>query len=160
MTLAEGFIRDEVYIDFGSEVTYGSDQVYLDYPCRFPTVGFQLVATAGLSRIADRIRKDAGYRPMHAMDEYSDGDCDQEGWYDFYCGINGFTGSRMGSCIEFIVVNSGSADEGEMYTVDLIAYEQELVYARLDSQCREYLGKSCEGLLEEARKEMEETYGP
>ena len=53
MTLTEGFIRDGIFIDFGSEIMYGDDQCYLDYPCRFPTVGFQLMATNGLVQIAD-----------------------------------------------------------------------------------------------------------
>ena len=35
MTLTEGFVRDEIFIDFGSEIMYGDDQCYIDYPCRF-----------------------------------------------------------------------------------------------------------------------------
>ena len=31
MTLTEGFVRDEVFIDFGAEVLYGDDQCYIDY---------------------------------------------------------------------------------------------------------------------------------
>ena len=157
MTLVEGFVRDEVFIDFGSEVSCGSDQVYLSYPCRFPTVGFQLMATNGLSRIADRIRRDAGYAPMHPMDEYDGNTCDQEGWYDFFCEINGLAGNRMGSCIEFVVVNSASGDNEEMYAIDLTVEEQEAVYRQLDAQCRKYLGKTCGELLREAREQMEDT---
>ena len=72
MTLTEGVIREQIYIDFDAEVHYGSDQVNEFYPVRFPTVGFQLKATNGLSEIADRIRKDLGFAPMHPMDEYTD----------------------------------------------------------------------------------------
>ena len=107
MTLTEGFVRDEIFIDFGSEIMYGDDQCYIDYPCRFPTVGFQLMATNGLSRIADRIRKDRGFKPMHAMDEYTDDTCDNEGWYDFFIGLNGFADNHMDSCIDFVVVGEG-----------------------------------------------------
>ena len=156
MTLTEGFVKDEVLIDFGAEVMFGDDQCYIDYPCRFPTVGFQLMATNGLSQIADRIRKDAGYKPMHAMDEYTDDTCDNDGWYDFYVGLNGFADNHMDSCIEFIVVNSDSEDNEELYTIDLTAAEQETVFACLDEQCRKHLGQSCEELLQEARKRMEE----
>jgi len=156
MTLTEGFVRDEIYIDFGTEVMYGDDQCYIDYPCRFPTVGFQLMATNGLSQIADRIRKDAGFKPMHAMDEYTDDTCDNEGWYDWFIGINGFADNHMDSCIEFVVVNADSEDNEELYTIDLTADEQAAVYARLDEQCRKYLGQSCEELLAEAKKRMEE----
>lgn len=156
MNLLEGFVRDEIYIDFGAELMYGDDQCYIDYPCRFPTVGFQLMATNGLSQIADRIRKDAGFKPMHAMDEYTDDTCDNEGWYDFYVGINGFADNHMDSCIEFVVVNADSKDNEELYTIDLNGDEQAAVYARLDEQCRRYLGQSCEELLAEAKKRMEE----
>ena len=95
MTLIEGFVRDEIFVDFGSEIMYGSDQQNVNYPSRFPTVEFQLIATFGLSQIADRIRKDAGFKPMHPMDEFTDDTCDNEGWYDFYVGINGFTHNHI-----------------------------------------------------------------
>lgn len=155
MTLIEYFLRDEMFIDFGAEVMYGDDQCYIDYPCRFPTVGFQLMATNGLIQIADRIRKDKGYKPMHPMDEYTDDTCDNEGWYDFYVGLNGFSDTHMDNCIEFCVVNADSEDNEEMYTIDLSEEEQRSVFNRLDEQCRKYLGKGCEELLAEARKEME-----
>ncbi|HAE80871.1 MAG TPA: hypothetical protein DCG70_04810 [Lachnoclostridium sp.] len=156
MTLIEGFVRDEIFIDFGVDILYGSDQCYINYPCRFPTVGFQLMATNGLSQIADRIRKDMGVKPMHPMDEFTDDTCDNDGWYDFYVGINGYAQNHMDSCIEFVVVNSESDDNEQRYTIDLTTEEQEVIYARLDEQCRRYLGKGCEELLAEARKQMEE----
>ena len=78
MTLTEGFVKDGIFIDFGSEIMYGDDQCYLDYPCQFPTVGFQMMATNGLVQIADRIRKDEGFKPMHPMDEFTDDTCDNE----------------------------------------------------------------------------------
>ena len=156
MNLIEGFVKDELFIDFGCEVMYGDDQCYLNYPCRFPTVTFQLMATYGLSQIADRIRKDSGYKPMHAMDEYTDDTCDNEGWYDFYIGLNGYAENHMDSGLDFIVVNADSEDNEAMYTIDLTPDEQDAIYARLDEQCRQYLGKGCEELLAESRKLMEE----
>ena len=156
MTLIEGFVRDQVFIDFAAEIMCGDDQCYLDYPCRFPTVGFELMATNGLVQIADRIRKDAGFKPMHALDEFTDDTCDNEGWYDFYVGLNGFADNRMDTCIEFYVVNADSEDNEELYTIDLTTEEQTAVYARLDEQCRKYLGKSCEDLLKEAEERMRE----
>ena len=158
MNLLEGILKDLLFIDFGAEILYGSDQVYMSYPCRFATVGFQLMDTAGLSQIVDRIRveKHEGLRPMHPMDEYTEGMCDQNGWYDFFVGINDYDDHHMDACIEAIVVSDGSPDNEELYTIDLNEHEQEYVFARLDEQCRQYLGKSCEQLLEEARKKMEE----
>lgn len=156
MTLLEGFVNEEIFIDFGSEIMYGDDQAYIDYPCRFPTVGFQLMATNGLVEIADRIRKEAGFRPMHPMDEYTDDTCDNEGWYDFYVGLNGFTDTHMDTCIDFYVVNSDSEDNEDHYTIDLTAEEQVTIYNRLDAQCRKYESKSCEELLAEAGERMRE----
>ena len=156
MSLIERFLQDEMFIDFSAEILYGDDQMDLDYPCRFATVGFQLMATGGLCQIADRIRKDAGFKPMHPMDEFTDETCDQNGWYDFYVGLNDWDRTKTDSCIEVVVVNSDSPDNEEMYTIDLDGREQEAVYARLDEQCRKYLGKSCEELLIEAREKMEE----
>ena len=156
MTLVEVFLKAEVFIDFGAEIMYGEDQVYMNCPCRFPTVEFQLMATNGLSQIADRIRKDAGFKPMHPMDEFTDETCDNEGWYDFYIGLNSFDDLKIDTCIEFVVVNADSEDNEEMYTIDLTKEEQAALFSRLDEQCRQHLGKSCEELLEEVRKEMEE----
>ena len=33
MTLTEGFVRENIYIDFGSEILYGDDQAYISYTC-------------------------------------------------------------------------------------------------------------------------------
>ena len=52
-------------------------------------------------------------------------------------------------------MNTESEDNEKKYAIDLTAEEQAAVYKQLDSQCRTYLGKSCEELLAEAGKEME-----
>ena len=156
MTLIEGFARDEIFIDPHTEIMFGDDQCCLCYPARFATVTFELLATNGLIQIADRIRKELGFKPMHPMDEYDDDTCDNEGWYDFYAGLNGHTENHMDSCLEFVVVNADSEDNEDLYTIDLTTEEQEVVYNRLDEQCRKYEGKSCEELLAEAEKRMRE----
>ena len=156
MSLIERFLKDELFIDFGSEVIYGSDQMFISHPLRFATVGFQLMATNGLTQIADRIRKDSGIVPLHPMDEYTDETCDSEAWYDFYISINDIDGGKADTGIEAVVVNSNSPDNEGSYTIDLDGNEQEAVYARLDEQCRQYLGKGCADLLKEARQKMEE----
>lgn len=154
MTLIEGFVRDNIIIDFAGDVLYGSDQADITYPRRFATVEFPLCATDGLIQIADRIRKDAGFLPMHAMDEIGENECDNEGWYDFFTGISTFTENRMGGCIEFVVVNANSEDNEQLYAIELSEEEKLTVFNRLDEQCRRHLGKSCEELLQEARSEM------
>ncbi len=156
MNLIEGFLKDNLFIDFGSEIIYGSDQMNTSHARVFATVGFQLMSTSGLSQIVDRMRKDRGFVPFAPMDEYTDETCDSDGWYDFYISVNGLEDSPVDACIGAVVVNALSPDNEETYTIDLEGKEQEYVYARLDEQCRQYLGKSCRELIGEAREKMEE----
>ena len=156
MTFTEDFVKDNIHIDFEAEVRYGSDQVDETYPVQFPTVEFELIATDKLSAIADRIRKDLGFAPMHPMDEFTDDTCDNDGWYSFCTGLNGYTENMMDGCIAFTVCNSDSSDDGNEYTIHLDDDEQENILARLDEQCRKYLEKSCEELLAEAERQMNE----
>ena len=156
MGMYDYVLKDNVFIDFGSEIMYGSDQVYVSFPARFATVGFQLMDTALFSEIADRIRIADGHKPMHPMDEYTDETCDQDGWYDFYYGINDLMDDKGNLCIEFVVVSEAADDNEEMYTIDLTYEEQKAMYNRMDEQCRKYLGKGCKELLAEARQKMEE----
>ena len=158
MNLLEGILRDALFIDFGVDPQYGSDQMYIDFPCNFATVSFQLMDTATLSQIVDRIRveKHEGLKPMHPMDEFTEEMCDQDGWYDYYLGLNEINGSKVDSCIEAVVVSREAPDNEEVYTIYLNDQEQEAVFTCLDEQCRRYLGKGCDELLAEARKQMEE----
>ncbi len=156
MNLIEGFLKDNLFIDFGSEIIYGSDQMNLSHPQAFATVGLQLVSTSGLSQIVDRIRKDRGFVPFAPLDEYTDKTCDRNGWYDFFISLNDLDDNAVDTCIAAVVVNALSPDNEETYIIDLDEKEQEYVYARLDEQCRQYLGKSCKELIGEARKKMEE----
>ena len=142
-------LEEMIRIDPQDEYWLGDDQCYLDYPHRFPVVTFDLVATADLCRIANRMRMKLGFKPMLA----DDGDLD--GWYNFTVSINDFSSTKLDSCIEFVVVNSDSEDNEQAYEIDLTEAEQELIYALLDKQCRAYFGKGCEELLEEARIAME-----
>ncbi|MBQ9664600.1 MAG: hypothetical protein IJV40_15750 [Oscillospiraceae bacterium] len=155
MTLTEAFLHENVYIDFGSDLQYGEDQAFINYPVRFATVEIPLIATEGLERIADRIRKDRGFRPIRPMDEFNESTCDQDAWYDFYVDLVSWPGYRTGNCIYFIVANSDQPDNEETYTIDLTEEEQAYMYCRLDEQLQKYTDKSCAGHLVEATKEME-----
>lgn len=147
-------IGDAVQIDFDSEIMYGDDQVFITYPCRFATVGFVLHDTDVLYAIADSMRKELGFLPMY---QHGDGEpYDPIGWYNFYIGINDYTKTKVDSCIFFTVDSNGVADDGHGYNIDLTEEEQVEIYKVLDEQCREHIGKSCEDLLAESRKELEE----
>lgn len=160
MTLTENFIRNAIQLDSGAEVMYGSDQVYDTYPCRFPTVEFQLAATDALVEVADRIRMEKGYLPMHPRDGRTD-DVDSDGWYDFYVGISKLPGDhqecKLDSSISFVVVNSDSDDNEDMYSIDLTETEKAYVYEILNRQCRRYHRKDCATLLAESEKELMDT---
>lgn len=160
MTLTEKFIADTIQLDSVAEVMYGSDQIYDTYPCRFPTVEFQLVATDALVKVADRIRMEKGYLPMHPRDGRTD-EVDNDGWYDFYVGISKLPGDhqqcQLDSSISFVVVNSDSDDNEDMYTIDLTESEKECMFEILNRQCRRYHGKDCAALLAEAEAEMSDN---
>ena len=162
MTLTENFIADAVHLDAGAEVMYGADEMFDSYPIRFATVEFQLTATDALGEIADRIRSEKGYLPMHPRDGSTD--CDEDGFYNFYVGISklpcGEQECRIDNSISFVVVNSDSEDNEDMYEIELNAYEQECVLAVLNQQCQCYLRKSCEELLKAAVAEMQDSDEP
>ena len=141
MTLTEKFITDAIHLDAGAEIMYGSDQMYDSYPIIFPTVEFQLMATDALSEAADRIRIEKGCKPMFPRDGRTD-DVDNDGWYDFYVGISKLPGDhqecQLDSSISFVVVNSDSDDNEDMYTIDLTDSEQGCIFEILNQQCRKY----------------------
>lgn len=160
MTLTEYFIHEAIQLESGAEVMYGSDQIYDSYLCRFPTVEFQLTATDALVEVADRVRMEKGYLPMHPRDGRTD-DVDNDGWYDFYVGISKLPSDhqqcQLDSSISFVVVNSDSDDNEDMYTIDLTESEKECVFEVLNRQCRRYHGKDCAALLAESEKELMDT---
>ena len=156
MTFTEAVIQDGIHVDFSNDPLFDSDQVDVTFPCQFATIQFELFATDLLTGIADRIRKDQGFKPMHAIDEYTDEMCDQEGWYSFYISLSDYSPTKVDNCLEFVVVNSDSNDNETMYAIELTEEEQRNMYARLDEQCLKYLGKTCADLMDEARKAMED----
>ena len=159
MTLIECIVNENIFIDFEKEIVYGSDQQFVNYPSRFATVGFSLIDTELLNRIADKIRIKNGFKPLDATEENPDEMIFPHAWYEFFVGLNDFTESKIDSCICFTVQDVDLSDDGETYIIDLSEDEQEFIYKHLDKQCREHLGKSCEELLTEAnRKMMEEDY--
>ena len=160
MTLTEKFISDAIYLDAGAEVMHGSDEIFDTYPCSFPTVEFQLMATDALVEFADRIRIEKGYKPMHPRDGRTD-DVDNSGWYDFYLGVSKLPGEnqecRIDNCISFIVVNADSDDNEDMYEISLTDDERSAVYEILNTQCGRYHGKDIAAMLADAEKEMTDT---
>lgn len=159
MTLTENFIHTAIHLEAGAEIMYDTDEMFDFYPCRFPTVELQLIATDALVEVADRIRMDKGYPPVHPRDGRTD-DVDNDAWYDFYIGMSRLphegAAVQLDSHITFIVVNSDCADNEDMYLIDLTADERDMVLEVLNQQCRRYTGKTCAALMDEAEKEMME----
>ena len=148
-TKAENIWDGTITINFSDEITYGEDQVFNSYPARFPTVGFKLIDTTVLCAKADDIRIKAGFKPM-----FTGSEIDENGWYDFYVGLNGYSQTYLDSCIDFVVVNTEQPDNEETYHIYLTEDEQKIIYKQLNEQCKQYLDKSCMDLLEEARQTM------
>lgn len=157
-TLTERYVNELIHIDFGDEIHMGCDRAYIDRPVCFPTVTFSLFDTEGLNAIADRIRSEHGYKPMYPIDDMDEKDCDDNVWYAFSIGINGFSDSGVDSSIEFQVMNTDADDDEEYYYIDLSDEEQAAIRESLDRQCRSYLGCSLRTLMAKAADEMEDCH--
>ena len=148
-SLLEQVVDGAIYIEVSTGYEVGSDQAYVCYPIVFPTVTFRLMETPLLCQIADNIRMEAGFKPLY------DGVEEVTGWYDFRIGINGYTESHLDTCIIFELVNGNAPDTWESYIIDLNEDEQRVIYERLNEESVEAFGKTCDELLEEARREMD-----
>ncbi len=156
--MIDRIVKDHVFIDFSADYIFGDDEINVTYPARFATVGFQLMSTSLLASLVDRVRKEEGFIPFYPVDEYTESMCDSDGWYEFYIGLNAWNETKVDSCIEAVVCNSHSADEGQCYTIDLSHEEQIAMFNCLDEQCRKHLGKSCDELLTEAEARMKKVW--
>ena len=151
-------VKEVIWIDAGEidYINFDSDQAYVDFPVRFPTVTIQLESTNTLDEIVDAMRVEAGHKPMFPDNRkelsYDEWDCD--GWYNFYVTLNGFTDTMVCNCIEAIVESPNADDDGQSYDIDLTEAEQIEVYNELNQQLRERFNTSCEELLEEVRQRM------
>lgn len=145
------FIWKNIWLERGEEPLYGEDQMFVTYPCTFPVVSFALVSTLGLYGLADKIREEAGYKPVFS----ADGDYNFDGWYNFYVGINGDPINATDNCISFILCNSDQEDCEIEYHIDLTEQERLLLWDRLDEQARECYGKNCKELLQEAAETID-----
>ena len=85
---------------------------------------------------------------------------DHDGWYDFYIGISKLLGNNqqgcVDNCINFIVRNSDSDDNEDMYAIELTDDERSAMYEILNAQCRKNLNKTCDDLLAESEADMED----
>lgn len=149
-------VKKAIWLDNEGYWSFGSDQAYIDYPVRFPTVTIALESTIILDKIVDAMRVEAGHKPMFPdnWDELDPEEWDDEGWYNFYIGLNGFTDTMVDTCIEAVVQSEWAEDNEQSYYIDLSEAEQIAIYHELDRQLRERFSTSCEELLEEARQEM------
>lgn len=157
MTFTPDFCAANIRIDTESDILFGSDQVNVSHPVRFPTVEIPLRDMSGLYEIADKMRMALGHLPMMPPSEDADDySYDADGWYNFCVTVFRLHDrDRLENCIIF-TVDSVCSDDGEEYSIYLTGEEQETVFARLDESAKEKLGKSVAALLDEAEKEMEE----
>lgn len=149
------FPLDQIRIDFDTEIMYSSDQTDVHFPAHFPTVIFSLHDTDALVSMADKIRTSGGGRPLYPMEGYPEEACDQNGWYNFYIGINDSPAPPVDTSISAYVDSPDCEDNGSYYAIPIPEADMSALFQSLDAQCRKHLGKSCADLLTEARKEME-----
>ena len=156
MSLIDDVLRECVFINPDAEVQFGSGDEIWGCPSRFGLVTFDLVDTALLCQMADRIRISSGMKPLYPIDGFTEEMCDQEGIYEFNISINTWARNRCAACIEVSLFNCNSEDNGEVYTIDLSEEEQKALFDRLDDQCRDLFSESCDDLLKEAEKRMKD----
>ena len=149
MDIAKILADRGIWVDFNEEILYGEDQVYVDYPKRFPTVTFELVGTPILIELANAIRE------LNGFITYDDPNRDSV-YYNFYFGLNWYTDTHTDNSIVFVVVGSGLEDNEQEYTIDLTEDEKLAIYNTIDWQAGARLGKDCEDLLREAWEMMKE----
>ena len=149
------FPIDQILIGFNEEIMYGEDQMDVHFPARFPTVILSLRDTDALVSLADKIRTSGGGKPLYPMEGYPWEACDQNGWYNFYIGINDSPAPPVDTSISAYVDSPDCEDNGSYYAIPIPEAGMNALFQSLDAQCRKHLGKSCADLLTEARKEME-----
>lgn len=147
-----------IWLDDEGYWNYGSNQTYVDFPVRFPTVTIALEGTMPFTKIVDAMRMEAGYKPMLPPDGWTEEmgyDCfDSDGWYNYYVTLNGFNDTMVDNCIEAVVQSEWADDNEQSYCIPLTEAEQIAVYNEIDKQLISRFGTSCDELLEEARQEM------
>ena len=117
---------------------YGGADLVLAYPTRFATVTLPLVPTEDLLDALNALR--ARFDPVDDV--------------EFTVGLNDFTSTKLDNCIEAVITATDATDVEERYTIELSEEAQREVFAALDQECREKMGKGCEDLLAEARLRM------
>ena len=120
-------------------VKYGFTQINAVSSVLLPTVTFRLKLTPELEKIAEKVDKTA--------------DGTQE--YVFYVGINNYSQSKTDNYL-MLVVYQEDGDEA-LHLIELKDGAKEVLYERLDDQCRKKLGKSCDKLLKEAKKRIKNS---
>lgn len=125
------FYNPEYFDGCDYDIYFNYDQAYNSFPCVFPTIWCPLYSTIGLNSLADKMRKEDGELPF--FDE--SGEYDDDGWYDFFIDLNGYTGTHVANCIY------ARAYDQEEYCIDLSEEEQEYVYQVLekDAHIEEWL---------------------
>lgn len=146
MNLLDRLLESYICVDAYNEVLYGSDQIFMSYPCRFATVNIELITTDGLWNVVVREREERTGLDIDELD----------GYYNFYIGLNDYSETKMDSFLEFVVYESSNSDNEQSYYIDLSDEEQRAMYRVLDKRCKEQYGKGCDELLAEAREAMEE----
>ena len=150
---------------FENQIKVNWDAGYLTYS-DYPETGaeknarveLELYPTELLKRIADSIRREKGIT-LHEPDSHChlcDQECALNGGYRFTFDLNDYEKYKVDTFIFVQVDDPDAEDDCDLFDIGLSPDEQKLLYRILDEQLKEY-GRSCEELLEESRRKMEDT---
>lgn len=128
---------------------YGSDQICLTYPLRFPTVTFILSMTDELYRAAEEARRE-GYSGPPENYTGRDGS-------DYICSI-GVNGMKEGEGTADRSIEAWDSVSETVYCVSLPDDAAKEAYGILDRQASELFGKGCGEMLAESRADMEKRF--
>lgn len=136
-------------------LSYSSDEMYMNYPVRFPVVSVEIIDNSILNRIADGVLHDSG------KCGYWDEGCD-EIWYDFYLDFYQLEKGgeiRCGSSIWFEVENHPDVDPNVLAYGIWLNDKQKAAFVKwfTDVVCP-YNGKTVLEIFDEARSEMMDRY--
>ena len=163
-TLTEQFIRDAVLIDPDAKVTYTHSNIGRCATCDVPAVGFTLIPTESLIRLADRFRYEKGFKPMKPVNGIAD-EVDPKVRYEFEaylskrpCKVCPNRNFDIDNCIIFLATNSTDRDNEELHEFTLNDTEQAILHELLEAQCLERLKKPCKEFLRESEVELSKYY--
>lgn len=153
MSIIEYIFNRQIKVDFDKEYMLDFDFPDPGTNEKNAKVEIDLFPTDILNKLADDTRVKNGIIPGDLMGYCSSSR--QSRGYRFTCELSDIEKYKVDPFILVEVHDSEAADDWNLFCIDLSSEEQKWLYQVLDGQFKT-VGKSCEDLLAEARKQMED----